>query len=147
MPATFTTAPFGASEPLQHRDAADRVDRVGQRVDHLAVGRRRIEVGQVLGHGLAGDREAVAVEQAGLEQVAHARSGTPPTRSMSTMWYLPCGLVSAMCGTRAATLLKSSSAELDAGLGGDGEQVQHRVGGAAEGHRRRRWRSRTPPWS
>ena len=29
---------------------------------------------------------------------------------MSTMWYLPCGLVSAMCGTRAATLLKSSNA-------------------------------------
>ena len=26
------------------------------------------------------------------------------------MWYLPCGLVSAMCGTRAATLLKSSRA-------------------------------------
>ena len=37
-------------------------------------------------------------------------TGTPPMRSMSTMWYLPCGLVSAMCGTRAATLLKSSSA-------------------------------------
>ena len=26
------------------------------------------------------------------------------------MWYLPCGFVSAMCGTRAATLLKSSRA-------------------------------------
>ncbi len=26
------------------------------------------------------------------------------------MWYLPAGLVSAMCGTRAATRLKSSSA-------------------------------------
>ena len=37
-------------------------------------------------------------------------TGTPPMRSMSLMWYFPPGLVSAMCGTRAATRLKSSSA-------------------------------------
>ena len=36
-------------------------------------------------------------------------TGTPPISSTSAMWYLPCGLVSAMCGTRAATRLKSSS--------------------------------------
>ncbi len=36
-------------------------------------------------------------------------TGTPPIRSMSTMWNLPCGLVSARCGTRAAIRLKSSS--------------------------------------
>ena len=30
-------------------------------------------------------------------------------RSMSAMWYCPWGLVSAKWGTRAATLLKSSS--------------------------------------
>ena len=37
-------------------------------------------------------------------------TGTPPMRSRSTMWYFPWGLVSARWGTRAATLLKSSSA-------------------------------------
>ncbi len=42
-----------------------------ERVDHLAVGRGRIEVGEVLGHGPAGDREAVAVQQPGFEQVPH----------------------------------------------------------------------------
>ena len=36
-------------------------------------------------------------------------TGTPPMRSMSTMWYFPCGLVSARCGTLAATRLKSSN--------------------------------------
>ena len=36
-------------------------------------------------------------------------TGTPPIRSMSTMWYFPCGFVSARCGTRAATRLKSSN--------------------------------------
>ena len=37
--------------------------------------------------------------------------------------------------------------ELHAGLVGDGEQVQHRVGRPAERHGRPRSRSRTPPWS
>ena len=35
-------------------------------------------------------------------------TGTPPTRSRSLMWNLPPGFMSAMCGTRAATRLKSS---------------------------------------
>ena len=71
MPATFTTAPFGRQRAREDRDAADGVDRVGQRVDDLAVGRRRVELGQVLGHRLAGDGEAVAVEEPGVEQVPH----------------------------------------------------------------------------
>ena len=37
-------------------------------------------------------------------------TGTPPMRSMSAMWYLPWGFVSAMWGTAGGTLLKSSSA-------------------------------------
>ncbi len=36
-------------------------------------------------------------------------TGTPPTRSRSVMWYLPCGFMSARCGTRAPMRLKSSS--------------------------------------
>ena len=37
-----------------------------------------------------------------------------------------------MCGTRAATRLKSSSVEIDLRLVRDGQQVQHRVGRTAE---------------
>ena len=40
---------------------------------------------------------AVAVEQAGLEQLSMT-TGTPPMRSTSLMWYLPWGLASAMWG-------------------------------------------------
>ena len=50
------------------------------------------------------------------------------------MWYLPCGFMSAMCGTRAADPVEVVELELDAGLVGDGEQVQHGVGGATERH-------------
>ena len=71
MPATFTTAPFGASEP--RRTAMPPTAWIGsrQRVHDLAVGRRRVEGGEVLGHRLAGDGEAVAVEQPGVEQLLH----------------------------------------------------------------------------
>ena len=51
------------------------------------------------------------------------------------MWNLPPGFMSAMCGTRAAMRLKSSRCELDAGLVGDGQQVQHGVRRAAERRR------------
>src|SRR3546814_424300 len=56
--------PLGGEGAGEHRDAADLVDRVGERVDDVAVGRRRVEIGQVLGDGLARDGEAVAVEHA-----------------------------------------------------------------------------------
>ena len=49
-PALLTTAPSGASEPAQDRQAAGAVDRVGQRVDDLAVRVGRGDVGEVLGH-------------------------------------------------------------------------------------------------
>ena len=134
MPATFTTEPFGASEPVStampptawigsvERDARTSPSGAGGSI-----------VGQVLGDGLAGDREAVAVEQPGVEQLLHHHRHAADAVE-SVMWYLPCGLVSAMWGTRLATLLKSSSSQLDLGLVGDGQQVQHRVGRAAERH-------------
>ena len=107
-PATFTTAPLGASEPREHDDAALGVDRRVERVDDHAVGRGRVELGQVLGHGLAGDGEAVAVRAGRRRAGAASRPGTPPTRSRSVMWNLPPGFMSAMWGTRAAIRLKSS---------------------------------------
>ena len=55
-------------------------------------------------------------------------------RSRSTMWYLPCGFMSAMCGTRAPIAVEVVELELDPGLVRDREQVQHRVRGAAERH-------------
>ena len=64
----------------------------------VAVGRGRVEVGEVLGHRLAGDGEAVAVEQPGVEQLAASRPARRRSRSRSAMWYLPCGFMSAMCG-------------------------------------------------
>ena len=55
----------------QDRQAAGAVDRVGQRVDDLAVRVRRGDVGEVLGHRAAGHGERVAVQQPGVEQRLH----------------------------------------------------------------------------
>ena len=104
-------------------------------------------VGEVLGHRLAGDGEAVAVQQPGVEQLAASRPARRRSRSRSTMWYLPCGFMSAMCGTRAPMRLKSSSSSSTRASLRDREQVQHRVRRTAERHRRPRSRSRTPPSS
>ena len=62
---------FGGHGPVQDRDAAGLVDRVVQGAQDLAVQVRRVDRGEVLGHGLAGDGEAVAVQQAGVEQGLH----------------------------------------------------------------------------
>ena len=65
---------------------------------------------------------------------AFMTTGTPPTRSMSVMTYWPNGLTSARCGTFAPIRLKSSRVRSTSASCGDGQQVQHGVGRAAEGH-------------
>ena len=65
---------------------------------------------------------------------AFITTGTPPTRSTSVITYRPNGLTSARCGTRVADPVEVVERQVDLGLVRDGEQVQHRVGGAAERH-------------
>ena len=93
-------------------------------------------VGQVLGHGAAGHGEAVAVEQAGVEQLPSSRPARRRCgrgRSCGTGRGASCR----RCGAPgAATRLKSSSSRSTLRLVGDGEQVQHGVGRAAQRHRR-----------
>ena len=119
----------------EHVDAALGVDRRVERVDDDAVGARRVERGEVLGHRLAGDREARRRASRPASSRWLSTTGTPPTRSRSLMWNLPPGFMSAMCGTRAAMRLKSSRVSVDLGLVGDGQQVQHGVRRAAERRR------------
>ena len=108
MPATLTTAPLGASEPVS--TAIPPWAWMGSSIRWTTSP-----------SGAGGSRAArfsatvrpVTVRQSPCSSPASSSSrittGTPPMRSMSAMWYLPWGLVSARCGTRAATLLKSSS--------------------------------------
>ncbi|MCP9272393.1 hypothetical protein NM203_09360 [Mycolicibacterium sp. CAU 1645] len=56
---------------MQDRDAAGGMNRVVHRAQHLAVGIRRLDVGEVLGHRLSGHRKAIPVQQAGIQQRLH----------------------------------------------------------------------------
>ncbi len=70
-PADFTTAPSGASEPLRMVMPPVRwigVDIARTTLPSTSGGR---DVGEVLGHRLPGDGEAVAVQQTGIQQRAH----------------------------------------------------------------------------
>ena len=59
-------------------------------------------------------------------------AGVPPTWCRSSITYWPLGLKSASIGIRSLTRWKSSSVEVDADRARHRDQVQHRVGRAAE---------------
>ena len=136
MPATFTTPPLRRERAAQHRDAALRVDRIGERVNDLAVGLRWIEIGEVLGHGLAGDGEAIAVEQTVLEQLAENQLHAADTVEVGHV-VLAVRLHVGDVRNARADAIEVVELELDTRLVRDREQVQHRVRGAAERHRDR----------
>ena len=132
-PAVFTTAPSGASEPAQDRQAAGAVDRLGHRPEHLAVDVGRGDVGEVLGHRAAGDGQDVAVQQPGVEQRPHHhRDAADPVDVGHDVLAerLDVGQVRHL----RADPVEVVERQVDLGLVGDREQVQHRVGRAAERH-------------
>ena len=82
----------------------------------------------------AGHGEAVAVEEAGLEQLAHDHGDAADAVDVDHV-VRGRGAWCRRCGARGPpTRLKSSRVELDACLVGDGQEMEHGVGRAAEGH-------------
>ncbi len=109
MPATLTTAPLGASEPVS--TAMPPMAWMGRSSGWIT---SPSGAGGSMSARFSAMVRPVTVRQSPCSRPASSRwritTGTPPMRSTSVMWYLPAGLVSAMWGTRAATRLKSSSA-------------------------------------
>ena len=102
-------------------------------MDDLAVGCRRVEVGQVLGDGLAGDREAVAVEQPRVEQVTqHDRHAADAIE----VDHVEAAVRLHVRDVRDARrhLVEVVELELDTRFVGDRQQMQHRVRRSAERH-------------
>ena len=106
---------------------------LAQRAQHLAVGIRRRDVGEVLGHRLAGDGQAVAVHQARIEQCLHDHRHAADLVDVVhhvLAERLDVGQVRHL-GADADEVVER---QLHVGLVGDRQQVQHRVGGPAERH-------------
>ncbi|QEM44368.1 hypothetical protein FZ046_05850 [Mycolicibacterium grossiae] len=124
---------LGRQRPVQDRDAAGGVDRVVHRPQHLAVRIRRLDVGEVLGHRLPRHGQAVAVQQTGVEQRLHHDGDAADL--VDVLHHVPAeGLDVGQVRDALADAGEVLEAQLDVGLPRDGEQVQHRVGGAAERH-------------
>ena len=58
---------------------------------------------------------------------------TPPARCRSSMWLRARGRQLDQVGRAVGDLVEGLQLEVDLGLVGDGHEVQHRVGGAAQG--------------
>ena len=123
-------APFGASEPNSATRPPLRLQRLGQRPDDVAVDRpgRR---GQALAQGLAGDRQAIEVQQR-LQLAQHRADAAGGEQILHVM--RPGRLQIDQDRRRLADLVEPVEIDIDAGAPGDRGQVQHRVGRAADRH-------------
>ena len=133
IPATFTTEPFGASEPRRIASPPIVVDRVVEGVHHLAVGAGRGDERQVLAHRAARDGDLVGVQEALVGQHGHDHGDAADAVDVQHV-VRAVGLGVGQVGHPGRHLVEVLELQVDLGLGGDGQQVQHGVGGAAEGH-------------
>ncbi|MCV7207617.1 hypothetical protein [Mycolicibacterium canariasense] len=118
---------------VQDGDAAGRVDRIAHRPQHLAVRIRRLDVGEILRHGLTGDGQAIPVQQAGIQQRLHHHRH--PADLVDVLHHVPAErLHVGQVRHLLADAGEIGQSQVDLRLPGDGQQVQHRVGGATERH-------------
>ena len=133
MPATFTTAPFGASEPV--RTAMPPTAWIGSDSGWITLpsGAGGSSSARFSAIGLAGDGEAVAVEQPGVEEVAqHHRDAADPVDVDHVVLAVRLGVGDVR--HPRGDLVEVVEGQVDPRLGGDGEEVEDGVGGAAERH-------------
>ena len=132
-PARLHHGALGRERALEDGEAAGLVDRPVEAADHVVVDGGRRELGEVLGHRLAGHREAVAVHQAGVEQrLHHHRDAADLVDVVHDV--LAERLEVAEVRHLVADPVEVVEREVDLGLAGDREQVEHGVGRAAERH-------------
>ena len=115
-------------------DPALGVDRRVERVHDDAVGRRRVEGGEVLGHRAAGDGEHVTVQQAGVEEVLeHDRHAADAVEVAHVELAARLHVGDVRHPRRDA--VEVVEVQFDPGLVGDGQQVQHGVRRTADRRR------------
>src|SRR5690606_7320810 len=111
----------------ENGDAAGRVDGVREGAQHLAVRVGRGDAGQVLGDGTAGDGEAVAVQQPGVEQRLHDHRDA--TDVVDVLHHVPAeGFDVGEVRHARTDACEVVQGQLHPGFVGDGQQVQHRIG-------------------
>ncbi len=109
------------------------MDRVVECAQHFAVERLDVHLREVLGEGLAGDGEGVAVHESGIHERLHQRRQAAVAVDV-VHDVLAEGLQVADVRHLRADAVEVVESQVDLGLVRDREQVQHDVGRAAERH-------------
>ena len=118
---------------VEDRDVTGGLDRLIHRMDHLLARPQPRAGGEVLRERLAGDRQAVAVEQAPVEQVLHESARA--SRGMQVLLDEPsAGLEVGEVGHAAGDGLEVGGPERHLHRAGHGDQVEHGVRRATERH-------------
>ena len=134
MPATLTTAPFGASEPVQDGDAA----RCRGWVADSGCTTSPSGAGGSMSARFSATVLPVTVRQSPWSRPSSSRCCHDDRHATDAVdvdhVVLAVRLGVGDVGDPGRDLVEVVEVELDLGLVGDGEQVQHGVGRAAEGH-------------
>ena len=132
IPATLSTAPLGASEP--RRTASPPMSWMGSSKRWMT---SPSGAGAPISSMFSPTVRPVTVISSRCNKPSSASiamtTGIPPTRSMSNMWYLPVGLGVGQVGHLGGDPVEVLQLQVDPGLVGDRQQVQHGVGGSTEG--------------
>ena len=107
------------------------MDRVGEGVDDAAVRSGRVEQLEVLTHGPAGDRHALTVEQTRVEQMLQNHGNTADGVEIGHVELAARLHVGDVRDVRPDAV-EVGERKVDAGLVGDGEQMEHGVRRATE---------------
>ena len=122
----------GRQVTKEEGEAAD--GRIGgsERPDDVYIA--HLDGGEVLGQRAAGDGAGVPVEQAAVEQPAHDAGDAAGAIEVLDVMTADGRAQAAEVGRGSTEGVEAGELDGDAGFVGDGEEVEDRVGGAAEGH-------------
>ncbi|CAB4941863.1 unannotated protein [freshwater metagenome] len=125
--------PLWSQRTGEDRDAAIGRQRIAHRAQDLAIRLRRIDTREILGDGAAGDRQAVPVDQALVEEHLHHDRDAPDSVHVEHH-VLTEGLEVGEQGHLGADAMEVVELELEAAFVGDRRKVEHGVRRPAEGH-------------
>ena len=115
----------------QNKNAAFGVDGGRQRMHHHAIGCRRREFGQVLGHGLSGAGEHIAMNETSVEKMLQHHGHSTHAMQVGHV-ELSAGLHVGDVRNLGRDAVEILEFQRHAGFGSDGQQVQHGVRASSE---------------
>ena len=133
---------LGSQIAFEDLDMARRLDRIFDRLEDFLTGLQSWQAAEVFGHRLARAGQAIAIEQPFFQQVFHHRGRAAD--GVQIFFHIATARLQVRDKRNAvAGALEVIDRQLDVHGPRHGDQMEHGVGRAAEGHDRQPSRSRT----